>query len=72
MTVAFDYDRQEWVEGAAARPILIAQIKESLGILYSDRGGAYIVNTRKRGDPVRTAQEWISNLEGQLRALATT
>lgn len=72
MLTAFDYDKQEWVEGEAAKPILIAQLKESLEILYSGRGAEYIVNTYKRGDPVRTVQEWTANLEGQLRSLATS
>ncbi len=71
MLTAFDYDKQEWVQGEAARPIRIAQIQETLEILWSDRGAQYLVNTHKRGEPVVTVAEAIAMSEKWLRELAT-
>lgn len=71
MTVAFDYDRQEWVEGEAAKPLLIAQIRETLEILWSGRGAQYLVNTYKRGERVVTVAEAIAISEKRLRELAS-
>lgn len=70
MRVAFDYDKQEWVEGKAAKPLLIAQTKEVLEILWSGRGAAFLVNTHKRGDLVVTVAEAIAISEKRLRDLA--
>lgn len=48
---AYDYDAQEWTTGERARTLLIAQLRETLEILESPRGTAYLVMTRRRDEP---------------------
>ena len=38
---AFDYESQEWIEGAASVPVHVAQILEELNILRSVDGERY-------------------------------
>lgn len=42
MVTAFDYDTQQWVEGPAARPILIEQARATLDLLRSSKGCLYL------------------------------
>lgn len=43
--VAFDYDKQAWIEGDQAAALRVEQIGEELGILRSDRGQEYLIYT---------------------------
>ncbi len=42
MGVAFDYDTQQWVEGPAAKSILIEQARATLDLLRSPKGCSYL------------------------------
>ena len=42
MSTAFDYDTQQWVEGPAARPLLIEQARATLNLLRSPKGCLYL------------------------------
>lgn len=55
---AYDYDRQVWVEGEAARALLIAQLQSERALLQSPKGPQFA--------GVTVALEMI---EQQLRAL---
>ena len=44
---AYDYDRQQWVHGEAARQLRIRQIREELALLRSDGGDLYAWNTNQ-------------------------
>lgn len=38
---AFDYETQKWMTGEAARKLLIAQNRQTLELLCSDKGAGY-------------------------------
>lgn len=40
-TTAYDYDKQCWVTGIAAKPLLIAQLRDSLDLLTGPRASEY-------------------------------
>ena len=58
---AFDYERQEWVEGQRAISLRQQQLRKELEVLKSDRGDEYC---RMIGIPVRT--ERIELIEREL------
>lgn len=52
--LAFDYDRQVWVEGAEAAVIRRKQLAETVALLESDRASAYLAGIGS-GRSVETA-----------------
>ena len=38
---AYDYTKQKWVQGPAARGLLIAQKKQTLSLLFGNKGQSY-------------------------------
>ena len=48
---AYDYDAQQWVEGEPARKPLIAQLKENLTLMSSDRAEDYLWFSQRIDDP---------------------
>lgn len=60
---AYDYDKQVWVEGEAARPLLIAQLKSERELLKGPMGPQF---AGRYGVPVA-----LEMVEQQLRALET-
>jgi hypothetical protein len=63
MTVAFDYDRQRWLSGPEAEALLGQQKEETLALLRSPRGQAYLDSIRRRGEPRKLVADAIRELE---------
>lgn len=59
--LAFDYDRQQWVEGEEARPIMIGHAQREIDLLRSKRGVEYA-----RFAKIRNIPEAIANLEAEI------
>lgn len=54
---AFDYEKQEWVDGDDAAPLRQAQLSEELAILNSPRAAEYLrfTGSRKTVEEARAA-----------------
>lgn len=65
--VAFDYDKQVWIEGAQAVQVRADQIKESLEILRGPRAQDYLAFVGIKDTPAQA----IAKLEGELAKLFT-
>jgi hypothetical protein len=59
--LAFDYDSQQWVDGEAARPVMIEHAQREIDLLRGKRGVEYARFTKIRNIP-----EAIANLEAQI------
>lgn len=63
---AFDYDKQEWIEGASAIPVLLAQRRQELELLSGPDGERFARFTAVADRPA--AMRWlraeIARLEG--------
>jgi len=66
---AYDYDRQEWVEGEAARPLLRQQAQDHLAIVKGLNGQDYLDSIRKRDEPRRLVEDEIKKTEDFLKTL---
>ncbi len=49
--LAYDYNRQEWVEGEPARRLVISQLEDNLAILSGPEAEDYLTATRRIDDP---------------------
>lgn len=63
--LAFDYDRQQWLEGEPARPVLIRQAEKELATLQGPKAKEYarfanITNIPKR---IATLQAQLARLK---------
>lgn len=62
---AFDYDKQEWIEGEAARVVRVNQLRDELKVLTSGRGEEYLIMT----GGTFSLQEAIAGVHMELRLL---
>lgn len=62
---AYDYDKQEWVEGRASRALLRQQLLEERELLAGPRGGEYL---RQTGRP-ENQQQALAMLDAKLESL---
>ena len=67
---AFDYDRQEWIDGEAAIALRISQVELDLGTLRGPRGAEFLEFSGANGVDLETAiarcEMELAGLRGQL------
>jgi len=66
-TSAYDYDKQQWVVGPAARPILIKQLQQEIALCEGPRGGNYYASISPNNT---TAEELVLYVKGLKRQLS--
>jgi hypothetical protein len=66
--IAYDYDRQEWLQGEPARALLIEQLEAELDLLNSPEGRAYYNMVRTTAIP-DTFELYRELVEQELRLL---
>ena len=66
-TLAYDYDKQTWINGDGAARLLCAQLLEHLALVRSDRGQAYLDTMRRKGEPRRMVADVLRDAAFQTR-----